>query len=250
MKHIVWLCCIFLAFIGCKAVYSQKKRLLAGNNPMWISISAIGGYGMSTLFNQNIKNAKDIEKAGWTPAISYGGKFGFSLTQYLELGLEICSCNFGQKYNTYQYKKETGIEKEIRAINYLATCKYMLIYGLFAEAGVGVAYTQSAYESNSLSDNKIDQTDNFEKSFVNYALGLGFIPFGTDRIDLETCVRVNYSFANILPGKPFYLSLYKPAFTGETKTTPLTAQLMLRVKFVLAYRGTSMCDRGQLKLFR
>lgn len=250
MKHIVCLFCIFFVLIGCKTVYSQKKRLLAGNNPMWISVSAIGGYGASTLFNKNIKNAGDIEKAGWTPAISYGGKIGFSLTKYLELGLEIYSYNFGQKYNTFQYKKETGLEKEISTINYLATCKYVLLYGIFAEAGVGVAYTQNAYEANSLSDSKVDQTDNFEKSFVNYALGVGFIPFGTDRIDFETCLRINYSFANILPGKPFYLSLYKPSFTQQAKTTPLTAQFMLRMKFILAYRGTSMCDRGQLKLFR
>ncbi len=239
-------------------IFAQRGR--GSGEVKWLSLSIKGGFGGSLLYNKDVMSDKNV-KLNFSPAYSFGGRFGITYGDHVGINIEPTISNFGEVYsisdNTNGVVPYVKTQK-LKSFDLFVSLRYISDYGFYVEAGPQFSTMKSASVKNDPSnllftdENSVnDYKTNFADKFTSIAAGMGFAAINGDRVQLFIGLRGAYAFGDLNPDYHVLNDgVYHPTTTFTAKTSPITLKLMAELNYFFGFWGDATCGKGRMMFFQ
>ena len=217
-----------------------------GKSNPWIDIGLKGSYGISSLFNNNLLNEKNLQYSLST-GYAAGLKIGFNLNTVFALNIEGAMTQLGQKYQgTHPDFRDWNNNVKLNYFELPVLIKITKNEWSFVEFGIKTSMLKSA------SDNLGNISDFFNKSNFSAIFGFGQMLFATNGFYVSMGPRFTYGFNDLISenGKsenfPFPTKKFGTSSPGNEykPTNSISASMQLNIDFDLGQLAKASCGRG------
>lgn len=264
---------ILLLMLAVSSLYGQRRR----GTIIWFNITPKAGFGTSLFLNPNVFADGEVLMNGFNASYFYGGYLGFDINQSFELGADLTMGSFQQRYedmlalNGNRYSKT--IKYETKDVGFLF--RYTSEYGGYFEIGpkfttvnkIDITHPHEAQDGMTDATKEAqphyDPFDDYNDRLTSLTIGFGKdVSPNTNYLRVNIGGRINYTFTNIMKntqdgigGNDYPMNDgifdidYSQKYSTYKTTTPLSAYLVLEVKYYFGYFGTASCGRPGLRFF-
>jgi hypothetical protein len=243
MKNFFIPTCLLVLLVTTASYAAPKK----GKSNPWVDVGLKGGYGISSLFNNNLLNEKNLQYALST-GYNGGLKVGLNLNTVIALNLEASMTQITQKYQG-KHPDYLTWSNTVR-LNYLefpVVLKITKNEWSYVELGCKASMLQSA------KDDTEEKTSLINSSNFSLIFGFGQTLFAINGLYVNIGPRITYGFSDIVNenGKsenfPFPNQKFGPADTkiAYKPTNAITANMMVSIDFDVAQMAKASCGRGR-----
>ena len=233
------------------ASFSQRRSQVI----KWFSIGAKASVGNYILLNPDIIGENNADLDFMTLAYSFGGRFTFSYGQNHGFGVELMSAKFGQKYHLKPDNNSYDKELSLSSLDFFVFYRYNS-FGLgYFEIGPRFTKVKSIVETNTITTpieyNNLQEK--YSSSYPGAVIGFGISPLKTDKVNINTGIRLFYGFKDMVEDENYYIlndGVYRPENDTGASTNGISVQFVLEVNYFFAFWGNASCGRGRLMLFQ
>lgn len=223
----------------------------------WMSLAVKGGYGSSMMMHMESLNDQNVTYKYFSPSYFVGGRFGLTFGQIVGVSTNVLYSNFMQGYSidnqTLKYDKQTNF----KALDFDVTLRLTSPTSFYFEIGPKFtkinSVTNTIPTSNSSAFIEQDVQENYKPNWTSILLGMGFMPYRSDRVELSLGFRASYGISSIISDNNDYYAvkdaLYSPTYTDPT-TTPIQLYGVVELNYLFGYFGTANCGKFKVILFK
>lgn len=223
-----------------------KAEIGKGKSNPWIDIGLKGSYGITSLYNNNLLNEKNLQYSLST-GYSAGLKLGFNLNTVLALNIEAVMTQLGQKYQgTHQDFRDWKNNVKLNYFEFPVLLKITKNEWSFVELGIKTSMLKAAIDSEG------DVSNFFNNSNFSVIFGFGQTLFASNGLYVSMGPRFTYGFSDLISenGKaanfPFPAGKFSSASAGQEykPTNSISASMQLNIDFDLGQLAKASCGRG------
>lgn len=238
------------------AVNAQR----GGGLTTWFSIAGKAGYGSTMMLNlETISDENHVTYKYHSPSFFAGGRFGLTFGNYSGISSNVLYTQFQQGYNINTGSQEYEKTTKFSSLDFDVTLRLTSLTGFYFEVGPQFTKLNSVEQTTSISlptDFEAAQKnaiDNYKPMWTKALLGMGFMPYKDDRIELSIGFRATYGFSSVITDNNQYFvvndGVFAPNYTDPT-TNPINLYGVLEFNYLFGYVQRATCGKITTKFFQ
>ena len=224
--------------LAAQSAYSQQ-------GVTWIGLSADAGYGSGYLFNSQAYFGDDnVSWSFFSPSMNYGGSLNFSFNDgFFYVRLEGSAMSLSQVYGVNNGSTLEDHQANLDMYNFGLVFKLRGNSGLYAEFGPQYSMLKSAV----LDGNDVSQ--HLAPKFSSAVLGIGFMPYSGQFVEVSLGVRAVASLGGIVVDDyNFYQDSPNAGSYATNNVFSVAFMPVIDVNFLIAYMGRASCGAFRVML--
>ncbi len=223
----------------------------------WMSLAVKGGYGSSMMMHMESLTDDNVTYKYFSPSYFVGGRFGLTFGNVVGVSTNVLYSNFMQGYSidssNVKYDKQTNFS----ALDFDVILRLTSETGFYFELGPKFTKINSITNTIPISSSSalINQNviENYKPNWTSILLGMGFMPYRSDRVEVSLGFRASYGFSSIITDNNQYYAVkdvfYSPNYTDPT-TNPIQLYGVVELNYLFGYFGTANCGKFKVILFK
>lgn len=221
----------------------------------WMSLAVKGGYGSSMMMHMESLNDQNVTYKYFSPSYFVGGRFGLTFGQVVGVSTNVLYSDFMQGYSIDNLGTKYDKQTDFKALDVDVTLRLTSPTSFYFE--IGPKFTKINSITNSMPPTSsiisVDVMDNYKPNWTSILLGMGFMPYRSDRVELSLGFRASYGFSSIITDNNQYYAVkdavYSPTYTDPT-TNPIQLYGVVELNYLFGYFGTANCGKFKVILFK